>query len=193
MNEMNEPGQPPSDRGERIAQARRAKALKRLIWVLVAAIVIGGGGYGLVRYSRRAVENVPGTAIPDQGRPHVALGTPFAYNSNPPTSGPHYQAPAEWGVYEQGIPDQVLIHNLEHGGIWISYRPGVASSTVEALSAIAREFGRKVVMAPRAANDTDIALAAWGRLDTFSVGEFSEDRVRAFVRAWRNKGPEFVP
>lgn len=185
--------QPQLEREARIAAARRARVLKRALWTGVAALLVAGSVYGLVRYSRERAANLPGVAIPDQGRQHVALGTLFQYNSNPPTSGPHFATPAEWGVYREEIPDQVLIHNLEHGGVWISYRPGIASSVIERLEAIGREFGRKVIMAPRAANDSDIALAAWGRLDTFAESEFSEERVRAFIKAWRNKGPEFVP
>lgn len=185
--------QPLSDREQRIAQARRARRLKRALWTAAGALVLVGGSYGLVRYSREYSENLPGTSFESQGQQHVALGTPFAYNSNPPTSGPHFATPAEWGVYREEIHDQILVHNLEHGGIWISYRPGIATSTIEQLEAIAREFGRKVIMAPRPANDSDIALAAWTRLDKFSESEFSEERVRAFIKAWRNKGPEFVP
>lgn len=188
-------GTPAPDRGDhlaRITKARRGRTLRWVFWIIGGALLIGLFIYALSR-GRGEDGGGPGQLFPDQGRPHVALGAPFAYNSNPPTSGPHYSVPAEWGVYEREISDQVLIHNLEHGGIWISYRPGTASSTVDTLSAIAKEFGRKVIMTPRAANDADIALAAWGRLDTFSAAEFSADRVRAFVRAWRNKGPEFVP
>src|SRR3989344_5078 len=52
----------------------------------------------------------------------VAVGASHeAYNSNPPTSGPHYEQPSRWGVSQAELPDEQLIHNLEHGGIWISY------------------------------------------------------------------------
>lgn len=189
----NGSGERQLERDLRIARARRAKALRRAVWVAAMLLVLGGVAWVLVRYAGRQASGGPGVSYPSQGQQHVALGTPFAYSSNPPTSGPHFATPAEWGVYGEEVPDQVLIHNLEHGGIWIAYRPGVASSTVEELEAIGREFGRKVIIAPRAANDADIALAAWGRLDKFSAAEFSEERVRAFIKAWRNKGPEFVP
>ncbi len=180
------------ERELRIAQARRAKVLRRSLWATGIVLAIAGVVFVVARYAQ-APANGPGQTIPDQGREHVPLGQAFEYNSNPPTSGPHFANPAEWGVYDKEIHDQILIHNLEHGGIWISYRPGVASSTVEQLAAIAKEFGRKVIMAPRQANDADIALAAWNHLDKFSETEFSEERVREFIRAYRNRGPEFVP
>lgn len=183
---------PPKERELRIARARRAKILKRSALCAAAVVVVVGGIFLLVR-SARAPANGPGTTIPDQGAEHIALGTPFEYNSNPPTSGPHFATPAEWGVYQEEIADQILIHNLEHGGVWISYTPGLDPALVAKLEGFHHEFGRKIIVAPRAANDTNIALAAWNHLDKFSAAEFSEERVRAFIKAYRNRGPEFVP
>lgn len=177
----------------RIIKARRAKLLRRLVWPVVLLVLIVGGVYLAIVFTKRSSQNQPGVFYPEQGRDHVALGTKFEYNSNPPTSGPHFANSGEWGVYDKEIPDQVLIHNLEHGGIWIAYRPGADSAAVAELAKIAKEYGRKLIMAPRAANDADIALVAWTRLDKFSAAEFSEKRVRDFIAAYRNKGPEFVP
>ena len=168
--------------------------LKISLWLITSGVVIAGAGYALTKLvgSGGAVEG-PGGLIADQGRTHVALGTPFDYNSNPPTSGPHFATPAEWGVYTEEIHDQILVHNLEHGGILISYKPGANADVIAKLEVIAKEYGRKLIMTPRAANDTEFALAAWNHLDKFSAAEFSEERVRNFIRTYRNKGPEFVP
>lgn len=183
----------PSEQELRIARARRAKLIRRTLWVAAVLILIGASVWVVARLGRKETIHGPGQFIPDQGAAHVALDTKFGYNSNPPTSGPHFATPAEWGVYKEEIHDQVLIHNLEHGGIWVAYKPGINPEVASKLEVIAKEFGRKVIMAPRAANDSDIALAAWNHLDKFSVAEFSEERVRKFIKAYRNKGPEFVP
>ena len=45
----------------------------------------------------------------------------MTYNSFPPSSGPHYQQPAPWGIYEDPIKQTILVHNLEHGGIVVQY------------------------------------------------------------------------
>ena len=162
-------------------------------------IVLGGGGYGLVRYSREYSGNLPGVFFESQGQQHVALNTPFAYNSNPPTSGPHFSQPANWGVYDYEVKDQIFIHNLEHGGIWIAYRPTVPPAVVDQLKAIVSEFsGAKVVMAPRSANDADIAVAAWSHVYKFDLtGDTLAPEwvngIRRFYKALRDRGPEFVP
>src|SRR5688572_15663802 len=63
-----------------------------------------------------------GQKMEDQGQKHLKEGETFTeYNSNPATSGPHNPSPAPWGIKDQEIPDQTLVHNLEHGGIVISY------------------------------------------------------------------------
>ena len=59
--------------------------------------------------------------VADLGRQHVPEGTAVEYNSNPPTSGPHYGQWEKPGVYDGVLPDGRLIHSLEHGYIVISY------------------------------------------------------------------------
>ena len=68
-----------------------------------------------------------GTSVPDQGggNLHMPRGDEHPpYNSVPGTSGWHYSdsgAPIAWGIYNEFIPDEVLVHNLEHGGVGIHY------------------------------------------------------------------------
>ena len=176
-----------------IDEAIRRKNIKRVVWIIgsiaVLVFLVAGG----VFYSRWKNQNLPGEFIADQGREHVGPGHGHTYNSNPPTSGPHFSRPAEWGVYKEELPDEVLIHNLEHGGIWLSYKPEVSEDIIKKLEGFYEKYGRKVVVTPRTKNDTDIALAAWNRVDKFSVSEYSEERVDKFIKAFRNKGPEYVP
>lgn len=170
----------------------RKKKQRLLVWILIilAVVVLVGG---IVWYKRESQKSLPGQFIADQGREHVALGHPHEYNSNPPTSGPHFATTAEWGIYKEELPDETLIHNLEHGGIWISYKPEISEEIRKKLENFYDKWGRKVVIAPRAKNDSDIALTAWNHLDKFSASEYSDERVDKFIKAFRNKGPEFVP
>lgn len=88
----------------------------------VVILIIAGGLFFIVR---QLTAPMPGTAYQIQGREHITVGAShLPYNSNPPTSGPHYDNAAPWGIYDHELPDEQLIHNLEHGGVWISYDCG---------------------------------------------------------------------
>jgi Protein of unknown function (DUF3105) len=135
---------------------------------------------------------VPGTKFPDLGQEHVPVNQQPEYNSNPPTSGPHYVSQAEWGIHEQAPADGALVHNLEHGGIVISYNPDrVGGEELENLEIQARELSQinpRVIVTPRANLDAAIALTAWTYLQ--KLDNYDPDAVRAFYDAHIARGPE---
>lgn len=194
---------PEMSRGEakRVARqdAARRKNKAKWFWVCGGALAVIGIAGLIVWAGAKKAKNAPGASFPMQGQEHVALDYQFTYNSNPPTSGPHYASPANWGVYDYEVNDKFFIHNMEHGGIWISYKPTVSVEVVDNLKKIVDKFGgSKLVMAPRGANDSDIAVAAWTRVLKLDLvnGDITDDQmnqIRAFYKAFKNKGPEFVP
>ena len=163
---------------------------------LVVILVLGYGVYLLSKNTAPQGEDFS-LAIPVlEDRNHIAIGAEpaVAYNSNPPTSGQHYGTPARPGFREGTIADGNLIHSLEHGLIWVSYHPRIGKES-EKLRDIA---GPTTVVISREANDADIAIAAWGRLDKFNLedGAIDEDdllRIGDFVKRYSNKGPERIP
>ena len=185
------------DKINRINQAKRAVKIKTTVVVLIAGILLVGGTVWLVKYAKKQEGDLPGQFFAEVSREHIATGAPHPpYNSNPPTSGHHYGQPAEWGVYKEQLPDEQLIHNLEHGGVWISYKPEISPDIIKKLESMFDKYGRKkVIVVPRPENDTDIAIAVWTRLDKFNVSEYSDERVENFIRRLKNKmGPEpFAP
>ncbi|MDQ7843683.1 MAG: DUF3105 domain-containing protein [Armatimonadota bacterium] len=130
--------------------------------------------------------------VADQGRAHVLPGAPHPpYNSNPPTSGWHYATTAAWGFHNAELPDELIVHNLEHGGIWISYKDAEDAEVVDALVGLSREYRTKVIITHRPRNDSRIAVAAWGHL--MKLDRFDRAAIVNFIARFKNKGPEFVP
>lgn len=137
-----------------------------------------------------------GEQYSDQGQQHITAGeTHPRYNSNPPTSGWHYAQPADWGMYSEELPDEQVVHNLEHGGIWISYRPDISGEQKEILAQIASRYSSKVILSPRSANDEPVAVAAWQRLMKLKtpLSQERQGRIVSFIARYKNKGPEFIP
>lgn len=128
---------------------------------------------------------------PIQGQTHIPEGSPHPqYNSNPPTSGWHYATPADWGVYDEVLPDETVVHNLEHGGIWISYRDPGDTATSSALKTIMSGFKDHVILTVRPANDSLIAVAAWGHL--LKLDKVDTQAIINFISLYIYKGPENV-
>src|SRR5215210_8404122 len=59
-----------------------------------------------------------------KSRDHV--GNPnqqITYSSNPPTTGKHYEIPAEDQAFTEPPPDSSVVHALEHGRVDIWFKP----------------------------------------------------------------------
>ncbi len=131
----------------------------------------------------------PGTSYETQGRQHVPQGQSHPdYNSNPPTSGWHYPKSADWGFYTKELPDERVVHNLEHGGIWISYTSNVSQTTADKLRSVAQENPKSVIVTKRNANDAPIAVASWGQL--MELQQFDKQRIETFIEENMNNSPE---
>lgn len=135
---------------------------------------------------------LPGETIPDLGRKHVPETETISYNSNPPTSGSHYDTPASWGIHLQPPKDEALVHNLEHGGIVISYNPNqVKGEDLKQLRSQVRELSKtnpRLVLTPRSSLDVPIALSAWTYLQ--KLDSYDAAAVQAFYEAHIARGPE---
>ncbi len=162
--------------------------MKRKIKAYAIIVLIIAALFGLLYW--RATAPKPGLAFADQGRTHIREGAShLEYNSNPPTSGPHYDRPARLGFYDEELPDERLVHNLEHGHIWISFREKDDNELKEKLRKI-QASRRKIIATHRPKNDSAIAVAAWTRL--LKLDSYDEAKIKDFIDAWYDQGPEKI-
>ncbi len=155
------------------------------IFVVINLLVIGGIIIAYQSMNRPQV----GESYPILNSPHIAkIGDAHEpYNSNPPTSGPHYKDPANRGIYKNQLADEQLVHNLEHGYIWISYKD-IDGATLKKLEDIADQYSNKLILEPRAQNDSPIVLASWGHLE--KLQSFDEKMIVTFIESNKEKSPE---
>lgn len=166
---------------------------KFLIILGVVVVVAGVAGYLFWKdYKSGALTGnvqLAGAEQPDGGRTHIPVGSKHdAYFSNPPTSGSHYEQPAAWGVYDHSLQDEQLIHNLEHGGIWISYKPDIDPETKAKLEDLGRQYPQAVIVTPRQSNPHAIEVASWRRL--MDLDSFDRDKILDFIKRNKNQSPE---
>jgi Protein of unknown function (DUF3105) len=126
--------------------------------------------------------------------PHIQQGQSVVYNSNPPSSGPHYGSWANFREYAQPVDDRYLVHSLEHGAVLIAYKcEGAACAPLLAGLRAVRDsipadptcdpsLRVRVILAPRPENDVPVEASAWGAtyradcLDPASLRQFVIDR-----------------
>jgi len=95
-------------------------------------------------------------------------------------------------VYDKELPQEQLIHNLEHGGIVIQYKLDLDKAIIAKLEDLKKsEFECKLVVAPYKGLDKNIALTAWHRL--YKTDTYDETTIKNFIKKYRDTGPEFVP
>lgn len=138
----------------------------------IISVIVVAGFIGLVIYKNVTTPAKPrlGIAQTDEGRTHITPGQKVTYKAAIPTSGPHGEE-APWGYSPQQLLNENIIHNMEHGGIVVSYQPDLDSKTVEKLIALyTKPYAvssfkpTKVVIMPRAGQQKPIVLASWNRL-----------------------------
>ena len=175
------------------AKESKKKMKKLLVWAVV--LVVAGLGFWTAKLPKFQASDTPevkGEFFPAQGREHIATGATHPdYSSDPPTGGWHYDTTAQAGIYDKELPDEQLIHNLEHGHVWLSYRPDLDPAVIDKLAEIAKSYGSKIIMAPRSKNTSPIALASWEYL--LKLESFDQLQVEGFIKAHRDKGPEKIP
>lgn len=203
-NEQTEPKPAPistlTRRQRRELQVQRNKSEHLWIIGLIAATVLLL--ILVVVISNRKQQLVGGDEeIPTLGNAHVQDGTtsPIAYNSVPPTSGPHYGSIANWGIYREPLRYEQILHNLEDGGVVIYYQceeecPEVVEQLEEVITPYV-DAGRKIVLLPNVPTWTEnnsqplhqdmealIAITAWQRIDKYN--EFEPSRLQAFIERY---------
>jgi tetratricopeptide (TPR) repeat protein len=140
-------------------------------------------------------DNLPGRPVPDQGHDTIQPGTDHdAYNSVPPTSGPHYTVPAPWGAHSDPIQDEIQLRNLAAGGVIVQYDPDIDDELRQRLANMLRDLRIKLsycrmILAPYEGLSTPIAVTAWNRI--LHLEEYDRDQIQVFVDTFIDQGPEF--
>lgn len=165
----------------RPAARRRKSGGINWIWVIVgigAAAIIGGLGVSLSR--QLTVIEGEQTYGPFAANQHV--GAPVTYAQSPPVGGEHYASWQNCGIYDQPVQNENAVHSMEHGAVWVAYRPDLPADQVEQLRSLVR--GRTyTLLSPYPDLDAPIALSAWGV--QVKVDSAADPRIGSFITKYR--------
>ena len=112
------------------------------------------------------------------------------YNSAPPTSGDHARTPTRCRIFNDPVPDEIQVHNLEHGFVTIQYNSEDATLVNRLTTAVQAlpDWPSYYILAPYEKMEETIALTAWGVVQYLDAVD--EPAMRAFADAYRGRGLE---
>jgi hypothetical protein len=131
---------------------------------------------------------------PIEGNSHVTDATKVVYKTNPPTSGNHNPIPADDGYYSQRPGVRHSTHTLEHGRIYIQYKPTLSPRRIKQLGGLFNDDSYHMLLSPNPSMPYRVAATAWGHLaGCKKVTDATFDVLRDFRDRYRDRAPEQVP
>ncbi|MGH8886391.1 MAG: DUF3105 domain-containing protein [Egibacteraceae bacterium] len=164
--------------------ARLVPALLGLIPAALTIILIVAGA--VTRAERDPQGSVPpGVAeIPVAGREHVQRAV--AYAQTPPAGGDHAAVWQDCGAYDVPVASEAAAHSLEHGAVWVTYRPDLPADQVITLRSLAQP-SNFVLVSPFGGLPSPVVASAWGTQLPLDADD--DPRLEAFVVAFA-QGPQ---
>ena len=111
---------------------------------------------------------------------HTVKGS-IEYDRKPPTNGNHDPLWQNCGFYEEPVEDRHAVHSLDHGVVWITYRPDLPEQQIETL----RPYGDEnyVILSPYPGQDAPVIATSW-RVQLELQGA-DDPRLGQFVNGFR--------
>ncbi len=106
------------------------------------------------------------------------------YQLSPPVGGEHFPVPGTCGFYESDPPtDELIVHDLEHGAVWIAYDPELDDAQKATLRDLVAQQA-KVIATPYPDLSSPVVVSAWGR--QLALDSADDPRLAQFIATYRN-------
>lgn len=149
------------------------KRIAAVAGIGVAAVIVG-----IVVFSPTPIFGVPdGTETLEVGAPQHVEGDLHA-EGEVPAGGAHDAVWQNCGFYDSPVRSENAVHSLEHGAVWISYDPTLASDEVDRLRAFAGT-GDKVLISQVAGQPAPVIATAWAT--QLELADAGDPRLEQFV------------
>jgi hypothetical protein len=159
---------------------------------VLAVAIIGYGGWAAFQGSKPWEEraaSISGISNFRESDPDLVKGGDhktgtIQYSVLPPVAGPHNGAwqNCQGDVYDAPIANEHAVHSLEHGAVWITYRPDLPADQVAKLTEKV-QGQEKMMLSPFQGLDKPISLQAWGF--QLKVDNADDSRIDEFIKTLR--------
>jgi hypothetical protein len=115
-------------------------------------------------------------------RTHV--DTPVDYPQKPPVGGPHSPVWQNCAFYSTPIINEHAVHSMEHGAVWITFDPKLASAQI---GLIKKLVTGQVLASPFDGLPSPVVATAWGK--QLQLQSADDPKLAQFVKYFAN-GPQ---
>ncbi len=116
----------------------------------------------------------------------------IVYPLNPPVGGVHNPVWQNCGIYDQAVRTENVMHSLEHGAVWMTYKTDLPKTEVETLRNLVK--GQTYfILSPYSFGDKlekPIYVVAWGR--RLGLENANDLRIALFIAQYKNN-PQTTP
>lgn len=170
----------------RAKQKNKDRRTALLMWGAGGAVIVllvGVVGFYLVKQQGETSLDAATTVKFDGGQ-HV--WTKVNYPQTPPMGGEHNNYWQQCDIYDKPIHNEHAVHSMEHGAVWITYRPDLPKAQVDKIKEIATSTGDRdyMLVSPFENLPAPIVASSWGHQMRFQTLE--EPRLRAFIKKFQN-------
>ena len=108
------------------------------------------------------------------------------YPTAPPAGGPHLGIWLNCGFYTVPVLDELAVHSLEHGVVWVTYRSDVGAATRGDLQVLAVQSSH-ILVSPYEDQASPLVLSAWAR--QLHLDSLEDPRFDQFLDVYLFDGP----
>jgi uncharacterized protein DUF3105 len=106
---------------------------------------------------------------------------PVTYEQTPPVGGDHNPTWLNCGVYTAPVPNELAVHALEHGAVWVTYRSDLPAGQVERLVDVVPDT--YMVVSPFEDLPAPVVASAWGA--QLQLTGVDDPRLEEFITKYR--------
>jgi hypothetical protein len=143
-------------------------------WAVTHTTVQSSAASSLVTYPGLARDHVTGSVT---------------YQQTPPAGGPHSPVWQNCGIYTSPVPNENAVHSLEHGAIWITYRPDLPTNQVSDLrtDVTGQPYG---LLSPYPGLPAPVVATVWGI--QLKLQSATDPQLKTFINQYADasKAPE---
>ncbi len=178
-----------SGRKEQRQQEAAKKKRRQTLTIAIPVVLIVGAIIALIIITGAGTKIAGVLDFGTQDRGHDE-GVVFAAGSLPPVGGTHSPRWQTCGIYDQPLESKNAVHSMEHGAVWITYRPDLPTAEIESLQKLV-QGQTYLLLSPYPTQINDVVLTAWGI--QLAVDSVADERIPQFVDEYRlgPQTPEF--